>query len=135
MTDHLTKEKRSWNMSRIGSKNTGLELKVRKFLYSMGFRYRLHNSKIPGKPDIANQSKKIAVFVHGCFWHRHESCKLASVPKTNTEFWLNKFEYNKRRDRKNTEKLSELGWKVYTIWECETKIEHELKKIIKDILS
>ena len=90
MTDHLTAEKRSWNMSRIRSKNTQPELAVRKYLYSKGFRYRLHNRHLPGTPDITNQSKKTAVFVNGCFFHQHKGCKRATVPKSNKEYWIPK---------------------------------------------
>jgi len=127
MTDHLTKTKRSWNMSRIRSKNTRPELAVRKYLYSNGFRYRLHNRKLPGKPDITNQSKKTAVFVNGCFWHQHEGCKRAAVPKSNKSYWLPKLEKNVARFKDNTNKLLDMGWKVFIVWECETKDEVILK--------
>ena len=127
MVDHLTKEKRSWNMSRIRSKNTRPELAVRKYLYSNGFRYRLHNRKLPGKPDITNQSKKTAVFVNGCFWHQHEGCKRAAIPKSNKSYWLPKLEKNVARFKDNTDKLLDMGWKVFIVWECETKDEVILK--------
>ena len=127
MTDHISKEKRSWNMSRIRSKNTRPELAVRKYLYSNGFRYRLHNRKLPGKPDITNQSKKTAVFVNGCFWHQHEGCKRATIPKSNKSYWLPKLENNVARFKNNTDKLLDMGWKVFIVWECETKDEDELK--------
>ena len=127
MTDHLSKEKRSWNMSKIRSKNTRPELAVRKYLYSNGFRYRLHNRKLPGKPDITNQSKKTAVFVNGCFWHQHEGCKRAAIPKSNKSYWLPKLENNVARFKNNTDKLLDMGWKVFIVWECETKDEVILK--------
>jgi|TARA_B100002003_G_scaffold225614_1_gene231771 DNA mismatch endonuclease (patch repair protein) len=127
MTDHISKEKRSWNMSRIRSKNTRPELAVRKYLYSNGFRYRLHNRKLPGKPDITNQSKKTAVFVNGCFWHQHEGCKRAAIPKSNKSYWLPKLENNVARFKNNTDKLLDMGWKVFIVWECETKDEVILK--------
>jgi len=127
MTDHISKEKRSWNMSRIRSKNTRPELAVRKYLYSNGFRYRLHNRKLPGKPDITNQSKKTAVFVNGCFWHQHEGCKRATIPKSNKSYWLPKLENNVARFKNNTDKLLDMGWKVFIVWECETKDEVILK--------
>ena len=127
MTDHLSKEKRSWNMSKIRSKNTRPELAVRKYLYSNGFRYRLHNRKLPGKPDITNQSKKTAVFVNGCFWHQHEGCKKAAIPKSNKSYWLPKLENNVARFKNNTDKLLDMGWKVFIVWECETKDEVILK--------
>jgi|TARA_B100001964_G_scaffold181878_1_gene201212 DNA mismatch endonuclease (patch repair protein) len=130
MTDHLSKEKRSWNMSKIRSKNTRPELAVRKYLYSNGFRYRLHNRKLPGKPDITNQSKKTAVFVNGCFWHQHEGCKKAAIPKSNKSYWLPKLEKNVARFNDNTNKLLDMGWKVFIVWECETKDEDVLKSIL-----
>ena len=127
MTDHLNRQKRSWNMSRIRSKDTKPELAVREYLFSKGLRYRLHRSKLPGKPDISNQTKNFTVFVNGCFWHQHEGCKRAAVPKTNKSYWLPKLEKNVARFKENTDKLLELGWKVIIVWECETKDEGELK--------
>ena len=133
MTDHLTKEKRSWNMSRIRSKNTKPEMIVRSFLFSKGFRYRLHNRKLPGKPDISNASKKIAVFVNGCFWHRHKNCKRSSIPKSNKEYWLNKLDNNIKRQEYSLNLLDKMGWNTFIIWECETK-QIEDNKRVKDIL-
>ena len=121
-------------MSRIRSKNTRPELAVRKYLYSNGFRYRLHNRHLPGKPDISNQSKLTAVFVNGCFWHQHEGCKRAAVPKTNKSYWLPKLEKNVARFKDNTDKLLELGWKVIIVWECEAKDEAALKSKL-DVLT
>jgi len=117
-------------MSKIRSKNTRPELAVRKYLYSNGFRYRLHNRKLPGKPDITNQSKKTAVFVNGCFWHQHEGCKKAAIPKSNKSYWLPKLEKNVARFNDNTNKLLDMGWKVFIVWECETKDEDVLKSIL-----
>ena len=133
MTDHLTKEKRSWNMSRIRSKNTKPEMIVRSFLFSKGFRYRLHNRKLPGKPDISNASKKIAVFVNGCFWHRHKNCKRSSIPKSNKKYWLNKLDNNIKRQEYSLNLLDKMGWNTFIIWECETK-QIEDNKRVKDIL-
>ena len=127
MTDHLSKTKRSWNMSRIRSKNTRPELAVRKYLYSKGFRYRLHNRHLPGTPDISNQCKKTAVFVNGCFFHQHEGCKRPTVPKSNKEYWIPKLKKNTAKFAQNTDKLLDMGWKVFTVWECETKDEVILK--------
>ena len=108
-------------MSHIPSKNTKPEDKVCKYLFRQGFRYRKNVANLPGKPDIVLAKYRTVVFVNGCFWHRHVGCKYASIPKTNTEFWLNKFEYNAENDRKHTEELEKDGWNVIVIWECELK--------------
>lgn len=118
MADKLSPAKRSWNMSRIKGKDTKPEMLVRKFLYSQGVRYRIHTT-LPGRPDIVISKKKIVVFVNGCFWHGHTECKDAGIPKSNTAFWKNKIEGNIQRDLKNQAKLSDDGWNVVTIWECE----------------
>ena len=119
MADHLTKEKRSWNMSRIRSKNTKPELIVRKVLHNSGIRYRLHARNLPGKPDLSNKSKKFAIFVNGCFWHQHKGCKRASIPKSNTDYWIPKLEKNVNRLRENLETLDTMGYRTAVIWECE----------------
>ena len=121
MTDHLSPEERSWNMSRIKSKNTKPEKTVRSSLHKMGYRFRLHRKDLPGKPDIVLAKHKTVIFVHGCFWHRHGGCKYTTTPKTNAEFWAHKFKANIRRDRQVQKLLQELGFKILTIWECETK--------------
>ena len=118
MTDHLSRKKRSWNMSRIRAKNTKPELSVRKFLYDNGIRYRLHNKNIIGKPDISINKYKVTIFVNGCYWHRH-GCKKTTTPKSNTEFWENKFSENVERDKKNYKRLKDQGWSVNIIWECQ----------------
>ena len=133
MTDHLTKEKRSWNMSRIRAKNTTPEMLVRKYLYSIGFRYRLHNSKLPGKPDISNESKKTAIFVNGCFWHRH-GCKHTATPKSNTRFWMDKFNKTVERDKNNYKLLTDKGCKIDVLWECEVKDMENLDSLLKSII-
>ena len=115
------KEDRSKNMSHIPSKNTKPEETVRKYLFSKGFRYRKNVSKLPGKPDIVLPKYKTAVFVNGCFWHGHQGCKWFVRPKTNTEFWDAKFQYNTDRDQRNYKKLEEMGWRVLIIWECEIR--------------
>ena len=110
-------------MSRIRSKNTKPELIIRKLLFSKGLRYRLHRSDLPGKPDIVLSKYKTVIFVHGCFWHGHEGCKYFVVPKTRTEWWLNKINRNKSLDIINAAKLQEMDWKVIEIYECEMKKE------------
>jgi len=130
MTDHLTPDKRSWNMSRISSKNTKPELLVRRYLYSNGFRYRLHCKTLPGKPDLLNKSKKITVFVNGCFWHQHPNCKRANLPKSNRKYWIPKLERNIKRQEDNLNLLISWGWYVHTIWECEVQNPIKLKKLL-----
>ena len=134
MADHLTKDKRSWNMSRIRAKNTKPELIVRKYLYSEGFRYRVHSKILPGKPDLSNQAKKTAIFVNGCFWHQHKGCKRATIPKTNKSYWLPKLDKNVSRFNDNTDKLLKMGWKVFIVWECETNDEDKLKSKLKKLI-
>lgn len=128
--DKLTKEKRSWNMSRIRSKNTAPELAVRKYLFSKGIRYRV-NVKVPGKPDIAIKKIKTAVFVNGCFWHGHENCKDSGIPKSNTKFWKTKIESNVARDKKNIDALRGNGWDVIIIWECQ--LNSRVSPAMKDL--
>jgi DNA mismatch endonuclease (patch repair protein) len=123
---------RSFNMSRIKAKDTKPELLVRRFLFAQGFRYRLHVKTLPGKPDIVLPKYKTVIFIHGCFFHGHEGCRYFKVPATRTEWWLDKIEGNKRRDFEAEQKLTELGWKVITVWECELKnrtIEETLKRL------
>ena len=119
MADTFSQENRSWNMSRIRSKDTAAEVKVRKYLFSQGFRYRKNDAKLPGKPDIVLPKYKTVIFVHGCFWHRHEGCKRATTPKSRQEYWLPKFKKNIENDRNHAEELEAAGWKVVVIWECE----------------
>jgi len=121
MADVHDKETRSYNMSRLKGKDTKPEMLVRKFLHAQGFRYRLHVKNLPGKPDIVLPKYKTVIFVHGCFWHGHENCKYFVVPKTRTEWWLNKINGNVENDRKAFRGLQNLGWKVIEIWECELK--------------
>ena len=118
---HKVSEQRSRNMSAIKSKNTKPEIKVRKVLHSMGYRFRLHRKDLPGSPDIVLPKYKTVIFVHGCFWHRHENCKYATTPKTRPAFWESKFNEIIRRDRTNQNNLIKLGWKVLVIWECDLK--------------
>ena len=106
-------------MSRITGKDTTPELTLRKLLHAAGFRFRLHISKLPGKPDIILPKYRTVIFVHGCFWHRHEGCHNSTIPKSNVEFWSKKFKSTVERDRRNQLKLERTGWQVVTIWECE----------------
>ena len=126
-------EQRSRNMSAIKSKNTKPEIKVRKVLHSMGYRFRLHRKDLPGSPDIVLPKYKTVIFVHGCFWHRHENCKYASTPKTRKEFWESKFKANVKRDKEIEEKIKNIGWQSSVIWECELKDTYSLKDKIVDI--
>ncbi|MBN2530677.1 MAG: DNA mismatch endonuclease Vsr [Deltaproteobacteria bacterium] len=116
--DRLTKEQRSWNMSRIRGKNTKPELMVRTILHRMGFRFRLNRKDLPGKPDIVFPKYKTVLFVHGCYWHRHHNCKNATTPTRNREFWIAKFADTKERDKRNQADLKKMGWIVQVIWEC-----------------
>lgn len=123
MADNHTKEIRSYNMSRIRSKNTKSEEMVRKFLFSQGFRYRKNDARLPGKPDIVLPKYKTVIFVNGCFWHKHEGCKYFVWPKSNEKFWQAKINANVSRDQENMKRLTKLGWNVIVIWECELKKE------------
>lgn len=117
--DTLSVAERSEIMSRVRSKDTVPEMLVRKTVFSLGYRYRLHDRTLPGCPDLVFRGRKKVIFVHGCFWHRHSGCPKARVPKSRTDFWLQKLEGNKKRDDKNVRKLRRQGWKVLTIWECQ----------------
>ena len=119
MADTLSKEKRSWNMSRIRGKDTGIEVKVRKYLFSKGFRFRKNVATLPGKPDVVLPKYKTVIFIHGCYWHRHPGCKYAYTPKSNVEFWQKKFAVNVANDEKDRRQLEEDGWTVITLWECD----------------
>ena len=130
MVDHLTPEKRSWNMSKIRSGNTKPEMIVRSLLHRMGYRFRLHRKDLPGKPDIVLPKYNTVIFVHGCYWHRHKGCKYAYNPKSRIDFWQNKFKSNVERDKKNRIALEKLGWNVKVMWECETKEIKVLQKAI-----
>jgi DNA mismatch endonuclease (patch repair protein) len=121
MADVHNKEQRSYNMSRIRSINTKPEMLVRKFLHANGFRYRLHDKKLPGKPDIVLPKHRTVIFVHGCFWHGHNDCKYYVIPKTRTEWWLNKINTNIANDVKAQKALKQGGWKIINIWECDLK--------------
>lgn len=136
MTDIFSKQKRSQIMSKISGKDTKPEIKVRKYLFSKGFRYRKNVKDLPGKPDIVLPKYKAVIFVHGCFWHGHD-CPAGKLPKTNYEFWSKKIGENKNRDQRNYEKLKEDGWDVIVIWQCEIKnnkiFNRTMNKIIAEI--
>lgn len=127
--DSLTREKRSWNMSRIRAKNTKPEVFVRSTLHRMGYRFRLHSEKLPGKPDIVLPKYRTVIFVHGCFWHGHQDCKDFKPPKTRTEWWLNKIKGNVEKDAENIAQLEKLGWQTIVIWECELTSKNKEKTI------
>jgi DNA mismatch endonuclease (patch repair protein) len=119
--DTLTKAERSERMARIKSKDTQPELRVRRLAHALGYHYRLHRQDLPGCPDLVFSSRRKVVFVHGCFWHAHQGCKVANKPRSSTDFWLAKFDRNRARDAKNLQALISSGWSVFTVWECETK--------------
>jgi DNA mismatch endonuclease (patch repair protein) len=120
--DTLPKEKRSWVMSRVKSKNTKPELVFRKLIHHAGFRYRLHDKTLPGKPDLVLRKYRTVVFVHGCFWHKHENCTRSNLtPSDNAKYWATKQAGNAARDVENVWKLEQTGWRVFIVWECELK--------------
>ena len=127
MADKLSVRRRSWNMSRIRSRDTNPELAVRRSLHRLGYRYRLHRNDLPGKPDIVLPKYHIAIFVHGCFWHQHTGCIDCSNPKTNIKYWGPKLLANLQRDRKNRRTLRRLGWTAIVIWECQTQRTEHLR--------
>jgi DNA mismatch endonuclease (patch repair protein) len=121
MTDVHEPDIRSYNMSQIHGKDTKPELMVRKHLHSQGFRFRLHDAKLPGKPDVLLKKYDSIIFIHGCFWHGHEGCRYFKIPGTRAEWWSAKIERNIQRDKDSVKKLQELGWTVFVIWECDLK--------------
>ncbi|TBV00001.1 very short patch repair endonuclease [Stutzerimonas kirkiae] len=121
MTDTISAGERSRIMSLVKSKNTRAEMLVRQLVHSAGFRYRLHDAKLPGKPDLVFSRKRKVIFVHGCFWHLHENCPFSRMPKSNQEYWVAKLEGNKARDEINLQKLHDTGWQTLVVWECELR--------------
>ena len=121
MADKLTPIERHNNMAAIHGQDTKPEMVVRRYLWGHGFRYRLNHPRLPGKPDIVMRNYRTCIFVNGCFWHGHEGCRYYTIPKTNTEFWVNKVKRNKERDLKVQHELAAMGWHTITIWECELK--------------
>jgi DNA mismatch endonuclease (patch repair protein) len=132
--DSLSKQQRSEIMSRVRSKNMRPEMAVRKLVFALGYRYRLHARDLPGCPDLAFRPRKKVIFVHGCFWHRHANCALARMPKSRLDFWMPKLEGNRVRDEKNRKTLAREGWKVLTIWECELRNTKRLERGIRRFL-
>ena len=132
--DNLTPELRSRHMRGVRRQHTKPELIVRRIAYAMGFRFRLHRKDLPGSPDLVFPRLRKAIFVHGCFWHSHDGCRYATVPKTRTEWWLAKIAKNKERDALAIARLAELGWKAMVVWECETRKPTELPERIGNFL-
>lgn len=119
MVDSIDQATRSAVMARVRGKNTRPELIVRKLVFAAGYRYRLHVRSLPGSPDLVFPGRKKVIFVHGCFWHRHDNCNLARMPKSRVDFWSDKLNGNKARDARNYDALRQAGWQVYVVWECE----------------
>ncbi|MFB3784728.1 MAG: very short patch repair endonuclease [bacterium] len=135
MIDTLSEKERSERMSLVRGKDTKPEMVVRRLVHGLGYRYRLHDGKLPGKPDLVFASRKKVIFVHGCFWHRHGKCKLARMPKSRLDFWHSKLEGNRRHDLKNQRLLKKMGWSYLIIWECELKEIKLIEERIVDFLS
>jgi DNA mismatch endonuclease, patch repair protein len=131
VADVHTKKQRSYNMAQVKSTNTKPELLVRKFLHAQGFRYSLHNKKLPGKPDIVLPKYNTIIFVHGCFWHGHTNCKYFTIPKTRTKWWTDKINTNKANDEKAVKALKKAGWKIIIVWACKLKPKNAEQTLIK----
>ena len=132
--DRLSKDKRSQVMSRIRGTDTKNEIKVRKALFNLGYRFRKNDKRYPGKPDIVLPKYQSVIFVHGCFWHQHPGCKKATIPKKNAEFWKKKLEGNRKRDIQHISDLTDAGWRVLVIWECQTRDIDVMSRIIEAFL-
>lgn len=131
-------QQRSYNMSRIKNKDTSIEIKVRKYLFAQGFRFRKNDKRLPGTPDVVLPKYRTVIFIHGCFWHRHPFCAKASTPSTNTEFWVEKFDKNVENDNKNYKLLENDGWKVIIIWQCELdkkNFENTMNRVVHELYS
>lgn len=135
MADVHTREQRSLNMSRIRSRDTKPEVRLRSLLHKAGYRFRLHASELPGRPDIVMPKHRAVIFVNGCFWHRHEGCRFTTTPATRAEFWQKKFDGTIKRDERNCDLLEKSGWRVIIIWECDLKAfpERTLGEITKQL--
>ena len=125
--DHLDKQTRSWNMSRIRSRDTSPEITVRKMLHRLGYRFRLHVRSLPGTPDIVLPKYRTVIFVNGCFWHRHQGCRRCTMPSTRVEYWKKKFERNVEKDKMNLQAVKKLGWNPVVVWECEIRDMEKLE--------
>ncbi|WP_421866053.1 very short patch repair endonuclease [Parvibaculum sp.] len=134
MVDRLSVERRSALMSKVKSKDTSPEMRVRRLAHALGYRYRLHRRSLPGSPDLVFSTRRKVIFVHGCFWHRHPNCRKASMPKSRVRFWSEKFERNVQRDRENLRALRKGGWEVLVVWECQTKDVERLEKKLRKFL-
>ena len=136
MADRMTKKQRSINMSHIKSKDTSIELKVRKYLYHHGFRYKKNDKTLPGTPDIVISKYRVVIFINGCFWHHHYNCKHATLPKTRQDYWLKKIDRNVDNDLKHYKELEQLDYKVIVVWECEIKecFEYRMRELVNEIL-
>lgn len=134
MADIVTPSVRSRMMSGIKGKNSSPEMLVRRLLFSAGYRFRLHRRDLPGTPDIVMPSRKIAIFVHGCFWHAHKGCKYAKTPSTRPDFWSAKLQANVDRDQRAAEKLTALGWRVLCVWECATRDREAATSLMNNII-
>lgn len=134
MSDKLSKEQRSRNMSKIRGKDTKPELLVRSMLHRMGYRFRVQGRRLPGRPDIVFSARKKVIQIHGCFWHRHDCPNGRSMPSTRKDFWAEKFRGNVERDARNLEKLDALGWSCLTLWECEIKDDAEIRRRLRKFL-
>lgn len=125
---------RSEIMRRVPQKNTTPEMAVRRALHALGFRFRLHRRDLPGRPDIVLPAYRTCIFVHGCFWHRHEGCRLTTMPSSNVEFWRSKFDANVRRDSAVIQSLQAIGWRCAVVWECETRDRARLEQLLRMLL-
>lgn len=134
LVDTLTPKQRSERMSRIRNKDTKPELQLRRLVFSLGYRYRLHYSRLPGRPDLVFPGRRKVIFLHGCFWHQHEGCPICHLPKSRRAYWKAKLEGNKLRDLENQRKLRALGWRFLLVWECELKDIKALVRRIKAFL-
>lgn len=137
MPDKISKKQRSLNMSKIKSNDNTIELKVRKYLYHHGFRYKKNDKSLPGKPDIVLNKYHTVIFINGCFWHQHYNCKYVKIPKSRLDYWIPKLKKNVQNDLINYKKLRELDYKVLIVWECEVKdcFEYRMEELIKEIKS
>ena len=133
-TDTLSPAERSKRMSLVRARDTGPEREVRKVLTELGYRYRLQYGKLPGRPDIAFPGRRKALWVHGCFWHRHPGCKLARLPKSRREFWTTKLEGNRERDQRVQAEVKAMGWRISVVWECELRNRERLSKRLREFL-
>lgn len=135
MTDIVDAATRSRMMAAIGRKDTSPELQVRQYLHRLGLRYRLHDTRLPGSPDLVLPKYRAVIFVHGCFWHRHADCRFAYIPKSRPEFWQKKFDSNLARDRRVIVALRQTGWRVFVVWECEVGNERKLERLFWRLLA